>query len=150
MARRDDKPSSFSEHLQRLVSPQMKRAFAEMARRYQQPQDPPTTTEATPTSAPAATSTPPPEPASPEASTPAPRKPRHGEQRARVERALRTLFPPDGKAPRGLIVKVVKGRVAEVLAAEKKTGIAPEDEKGLPDPSEDVVGTVMGELGRRT
>src|SRR5262245_24867569 len=91
----------------------------------------------------------PPRASAPEASTtsspaPAPSKasrPRRGRQIDRTKRALRKLFPPEGKIPAEMEVETARGRVAAELAEESR-GL------GLADPSWDVVNAAIKELGR--
>jgi len=64
-------------------------------------------------------------------------------------RVLRKRYPPDGKVPVGISGKAVANEVADELAAERKAGLAPANEEGWPNPSDDVVGRVMEALGRR-
>jgi hypothetical protein len=66
---------------------------------------------------------------------------RHGPQFDRAIRALRDIYPPDGKAPVRFSVKAVHGKVAKHLAPESKM-------LGKKNPSEDVVGAAMKYLGR--
>jgi len=166
MAKHPDKPISFKERVQRaipgaaspemrdalakLAPPEKKQAVAKMAERFQQPfqgeQDPPAAAPEPST----------PKPSTPEpsttTSTPAPlqtSRPRRGEQSERTKRVLRNrVYPPEGKVPRGLTDKTVTEKVATALAAEREEGLAPENEDGWPDPSDDVVGRVVKKLGR--
>jgi len=187
MAKPDDKPTSFKEWVQqkipgatspemkdtltKVASSEMKGAFTEMARQFQQPFQgeqpppaaPPGPSSTSPASAPEAsmpeastTSPSPPRSPSPASSAPtapapasAPKTPlpRRGEQRDRVKRILRKRYSSDGKVPRGITGKTVWEMVCNELAAEKKAGQAPTNEEGWPDPSPDTVARAMEELG---
>src|SRR5262249_5858606 len=68
-------------------------------------------------------------------------RPRRGRQIDRTKRALRKLFPPEGKIPAEMEVETARGRVAAELAEESR-GL------GLADPSWDVVNAAIKELGR--
>jgi hypothetical protein len=152
MTRRKNKPTSFKERLQQavpamspeardalveLVSPEMKQAFRELAQRFQGEQ-----TSETPASPPQTTTS--------LATPPKTARPRRGEQTARTTRVLRRRYPPDGKVPLGITAKAARKTVSDGLVAERKAGLAPPNEEGWPDPSEDVVGDVMKTLGRGT
>jgi hypothetical protein len=62
-------------------------------------------------------------------------------QFARALRALHKLFPPAGKAPKGMMLKTIHGSVAAALADEKRR-------LGLGDPSRKIVGAAVEQLGR--
>src|SRR6516162_604483 len=133
MPSRDDKPTRFKEWVQqaipgaspemrdalaKMVSPEMKQAFAELARRFQQPfqeaQDPPVA--APETSAPAPSPPSSSAPSAPPASSPAPAPstPRRLGQGPKLNEACRILreeFPPDGKPPPGTTYKAASERV---------------------------------------
>jgi len=146
MPSRDDKPTRFKEWVQqaipgaspemrdalaKMVSPEMKQAFAELARRFQQPfqeaQDPPVAATPEPSApevptAPLSASIPPASPPSssapsaPPASSPAPAPstPRRLGQGPKLNEACRILreeFPPDGKPPPGTTYKAASERV---------------------------------------
>jgi hypothetical protein len=79
----------------------------------------------------------------PPSTSPSPRPPRRqGPQIDRAVRALRNLFPPDGKVPAGMGVETVRGKVAAALESESQ-------DLGKADPSWDVVAAAIDQVGRR-
>jgi len=68
---------------------------------------------------------------------------RHGPQIDRAMRDLIKLYPPDGKAPRSLSAKTVRGEL------ERRYWKDENKKHGSVSPSEDVVSAAMKQLGRR-
>jgi hypothetical protein len=92
---------------------------------------------------PAPASAPAPEPElTPEPAKASPRK-RQGRQIDRVYRELRVGFPPDGKAPAKMTIDEIGRKLAPGWKAENK-------ERGLADPSPDVIAAAVREVGRRS
>jgi hypothetical protein len=115
MPSRDDKPTRFKEWVQqaipgaspemrdalaKMVSPEMKQAFAELARRFQQPfqeaQDPPVAAPEPSAPAPSTPATTP-EPSTPEAATPEPSAPEV--PTAPLSASIPPASPPSSSAP---------------------------------------------------
>jgi len=72
------------------------------------------------------------------------RRAKRGEQCPRIQRMLRKIFPPYGLPPRG--VAVTKMMIANGLNEEKAAGLAPKDEEGLPDPSDEAIAGAIKDL----
>src|SRR5262249_27516086 len=70
------------------------------------------------------------------------------EQIVRSERALRSLFPPNGKTPAALSAFDGANKINKWLTDEKRDDKAPDSEAGCPPVSDDVAGKVMNNLGR--
>jgi hypothetical protein len=102
--------------------------------------------EANPPDVPSAIATPAPvPPVNPTIPTPPVlRRAKRGEQCPRIQRILRKIFSPYGLPPRG--VAVTKMVIASGLNKEKAAGLAPKDEEGLPDPSDEAIARAIKDL----
>ena len=129
----------------RQLVPEVARAGADFVQRLEREErlkreeaDPPAVT-ANPT---APTAVPPANPTIP--IPPVLRRAKRGEQRRRIQRILRKIFSPYGLPPRGFAV--TKMVIAGELNEEKAAGLAPKDEEGLPDPSDEAIAGAIKDL----
>jgi hypothetical protein len=121
------------------VAPETKAAITEIAAQLKADQD----------DSPALTPAPalPSVEASPSASSET-RRPRPFEQARRSQRALRSLYPPNGRTPVKLSAHKGADKINKWLADEKHAAKAPASEAGLGDVSPDTAGRAMDACGR--